>query len=134
MGVDLFLLPLIEALALFWGLVGGLLVDVAEELRHLYEVPAGFPVLPANFASGEQSSKVEGKQEETLTMFLQEPSLGIELSFLSLLLYLRAFLFVNLADGRLFLFEALESRNSRLLLALFINLLFLEGVRGLLVL
>jgi hypothetical protein len=60
-GVNLFLLPLIEAFALFWRLVWNLLVDVAEELRHPDEVSARLPVLPANFASREQSSKVKGK-------------------------------------------------------------------------
>jgi hypothetical protein len=60
-GVDLFLLPLIEAFALFWRLVGNLVVDVAKEFRHLDEISARLPVLPANFASGEQSSKIKGK-------------------------------------------------------------------------
>ena len=60
-GVDLFLLSLVEALALFGCFVGSGVVDVAEELRHLDEIPAGLPVLPADLASREESSVIKGE-------------------------------------------------------------------------
>lgn len=96
--VDLFLLPLIEALALLWGLVGNLLIEIAEELRHLYEISTWLPVFPADFASGEEGSEIEGEQKETLAMFLEEAALGVELSFLSVLFDLQGLLVVRLDD------------------------------------
>ena len=87
-GVDLLLLPLIEAFALFRCFVGSERVDVAQELRHLYEISAWLPVFPANFASREESSKVKGEKKETFSVLLQKTTFRIELSFLSLLLYL----------------------------------------------
>ncbi len=91
-GVDLFLLSLVEALALLGCFVGGGVVDVAEELRHLDEVPTGLPVLPADLASREESSVIKGEKEETFAVLLQKPSFGVESSFLPLLLYLQTML------------------------------------------
>jgi hypothetical protein len=118
-------LPLIEAFALFRCLVGGELVYVAEELRHLYEISAWLPVFPANFASREESSKIKGKEKETFTVLLQKTTLWVELSFLSLLLYLQSLLILNLPHPFPFFLQALVGWNSRLFFTFFINLVFL---------
>jgi hypothetical protein len=68
------------------GLVGDTAADVAQELSHLDKVPTWFPVFPARFAKGKLGGVMEGKEEKSSPVFLQEAALRVERPFLSLLL------------------------------------------------
>jgi len=86
-GVDVLLLALVEALALFCGFEGerGILVD---EFSHFEEVATGFPIVPTDFGIGELCGVIEGKEVEPLLVALGEPYLGVVDLLLPLLAYL----------------------------------------------
>jgi hypothetical protein len=66
-------------------LVGGGEADVAEKLGHPDEIASRLPVFPADFAEGEAGGVIEGKEEESPPVFLEEAALGVESPLLPLL-------------------------------------------------